>query len=318
MAGARPAALPRGAVSACRRLAASRAGRAEVGWDLVREAADHGPGSLTWRERYALSVLASAADDATRECPPGIEDTPGIVARLRLGRSERYAVIRSLCDKGALLHAERGRNGVAAVYLIAPLTRGAIRGGAAGAVDNPGKGPGFPDASGGLKGPGTAAEGSGNGGEGSGFHSAKGPGNPDPPEDGTVFFEDHQEDKTDQSIAHARAREAFRAAVPGVTDQEIDETIRILKTRYRVQKIERYIRRLAKNGDLTRTVKVLGLLEQRVGAPAVAQFAEDLTPASEYEKRKDPVLKPLFFRPKGAGRPTKKDRRKMGNIGEMF
>jgi len=75
---------------------------------------------------------------------------------------------------------------------------------------------------------------------------------------------------------------------------------------------------LAKNGDLTRTVKVLGLLEQRVGAPAVAQFAEDLTPASEYEKRKDPVLKPLFFRPKGAGRPTKKDRRKMGNIGEMF
>ena len=50
-------------------------------------------------------------------------------------------------------------------------------------------------------------------------------------------------------------------------------------------------------------------LEQRVGAAVVKQFAEDLTPASEYEKPKEPFLKPLFYRPKGTGRPTKKDRR---------
>lgn len=75
---------------------------------------------------------------------------------------------------------------------------------------------------------------------------------------------------------------------------------------------------LAKNGDLTRTIKVIGLREQRVGAQAVKEFAEDLTPASEYEKPKDTVLQPLFNRPKGMGRPTKKDRRQMGKFGEFF
>ena len=75
---------------------------------------------------------------------------------------------------------------------------------------------------------------------------------------------------------------------------------------------------LARNGDITRTIKVLGLLEQRVAAPAAKEFAEDLTPASEYEKRREPVLQPLFHRPKGTGRPTKKDRRKLGKIGDFF
>jgi ribosome-associated heat shock protein Hsp15 len=71
----------------------------------------------------------------------------------------------------------------------------------------------------------------------------------------------------------------------------------------------------AKTGDLTRTVKVLKTLEQRVGAQAAKEFAEDLTPPSEYEKRREPVLQPLFYRPKGTGRPTKKDRRQMEKFG---
>ena len=75
---------------------------------------------------------------------------------------------------------------------------------------------------------------------------------------------------------------------------------------------------VAKMADLTRTVRVLALLEQRVGAAVVKEFAEDLTPASEYEKRRDPMLQPLFRRPKGAGRPTKKDRRTMDKLGGMF
>jgi len=74
----------------------------------------------------------------------------------------------------------------------------------------------------------------------------------------------------------------------------------------------------AKTGDITRTLKVLGLLEQRVGAHAVREFIEDLTPPSEYEKRNDPALQPVFYRPKGAGRPTKKDRRTLGKIGGLF
>lgn len=67
----------------------------------------------------------------------------------------------------------------------------------------------------------------------------------------------------------------------------------------------------ARLGDLTRTLKVLAPLEQRVGAALVPQFAEDLTPASEYEKPRQPILQPLFARPKGMGRPTKKDRRQI-------
>lgn len=66
---------------------------------------------------------------------------------------------------------------------------------------------------------------------------------------------------------------------------------------------------VADNGDVTRTVKVVAFLGQRVGAKLVSDYAEDLTPASEYEKRREPNLTPVSLRPRGAGRPTKKDRR---------
>jgi ribosome-associated heat shock protein Hsp15 len=61
--------------------------------------------------------------------------------------------------------------------------------------------------------------------------------------------------------------------------------------------------------ELTRTFKVLGILEQRVGAPIAKEFVQDLTPPSEFEKKREPNLLPPMHRPKGAGRPTKKDRR---------
>ena len=70
----------------------------------------------------------------------------------------------------------------------------------------------------------------------------------------------------------------------------------------------------AKTGVIVRTIKVLGLIERRVGAPVAREYAQDLTPASEYAKRSEPVLEPMFFRPKGTGRPTKRDRRVMGRI----
>jgi len=63
--------------------------------------------------------------------------------------------------------------------------------------------------------------------------------------------------------------------------------------------------------NLTRTTRVVGFAPHRVGAAAVKQLAEDLTPASEYAKRSDPQLRSLAIRPKGSGRPTKKDRRVM-------
>jgi len=62
-------------------------------------------------------------------------------------------------------------------------------------------------------------------------------------------------------------------------------------------------------GEVLRTVKVISLLEKRVGAKLVAQFLEDLTPASEFSKPKEKNFQPFVFRTKGKGRPTKKERR---------
>ena len=72
----------------------------------------------------------------------------------------------------------------------------------------------------------------------------------------------------------------------------------------------------ARTGHLTKTVKVLGLAGQRVSAAAAKAFVEDLTPPSEYQKTKEPNYQPLFFRPKGLGRPTKKERRKLDQFSD--
>jgi len=50
-------------------------------------------------------------------------------------------------------------------------------------------------------------------------------------------------------------------------------------------------------GDVTRTVRVVGLLDQRVGAKLVPNYLEDLTPASEYEKRRETMFQPLPIKP---------------------
>jgi len=70
----------------------------------------------------------------------------------------------------------------------------------------------------------------------------------------------------------------------------------------------------AKTGDIERTVRVIGMLERRVGAKLVPQAAEDLTPPSEYAKRRVPPVLPLFQRPQGAGRPSKKQRRELDSF----
>jgi len=63
----------------------------------------------------------------------------------------------------------------------------------------------------------------------------------------------------------------------------------------------------AVSGNMSRTIKVVKLLEQRVGAAKVPEFMEDLTPASEFQKTRQPPGGE--YRPRGAGRPTKRDRR---------
>ena len=67
----------------------------------------------------------------------------------------------------------------------------------------------------------------------------------------------------------------------------------------------------AQVAGVNRTVRVVALLQQRVAARIVGQFMEDLTPPSEFERARQANLQPGFYRPKGAGRPTKKERRAM-------
>lgn len=65
----------------------------------------------------------------------------------------------------------------------------------------------------------------------------------------------------------------------------------------------------AKVAGVQRTVKVSGTPPSRVGAKLVPEFMEDLTPESEFQKAREAASSPQFTWSKGAGRPTKKNRR---------
>ena len=69
-------------------------------------------------------------------------------------------------------------------------------------------------------------------------------------------------------------------------------------------------------GIMTRTLRVLGAPRSRVGAKLVLQFAEDLTPPEEFEKQRAFESRPMGVRPKGAGRPTKRERRLLDGLAE--
>jgi ribosome-associated heat shock protein Hsp15 len=62
-------------------------------------------------------------------------------------------------------------------------------------------------------------------------------------------------------------------------------------------------------GIITKTVKVTGLIHNRVAAKFVIDHLIDLTPPEEYEKLKIQHEINHEFRPRGQGRPTKKERR---------
>lgn len=62
-------------------------------------------------------------------------------------------------------------------------------------------------------------------------------------------------------------------------------------------------------GPMTRTLKVVSLLDRRVGAKQVAEHLEDLTPPEELAKRDATARGPKPVWNPGQGRPTKRDRR---------
>ncbi len=66
--------------------------------------------------------------------------------------------------------------------------------------------------------------------------------------------------------------------------------------------------------NIVYTFRVKGLLAKRVSAKLAEENREDLTPAEELEKRKIIRTGHFVFRPKGLGRPTKKERRMLDRM----
>ncbi|PLW92503.1 MAG: RNA-binding protein [Marinilabiliales bacterium] len=80
--------------------------------------------------------------------------------------------------------------------------------------------------------------------------------------------------------------------------------------------------REAKPGDkidirlhaFTKSIEIIDLPKSRVGAKLVENYIIDHTPESEYQKLKMTREKLVFQRPKGLGRPTKKERRELDDF----
>jgi ribosome-associated heat shock protein Hsp15 len=62
-----------------------------------------------------------------------------------------------------------------------------------------------------------------------------------------------------------------------------------------------------------RQIKVTGLLHSRVDAKTAVSFYEDVTPIELTQKFKS-MFVPVMSRDRGAGRPTKKDRREIDDL----
>lgn len=63
--------------------------------------------------------------------------------------------------------------------------------------------------------------------------------------------------------------------------------------------------------NMTKTLRVIDLIEKRVSFSLATKYYEDITPQEEYDKLKQIRETNMEFRPKGLGRPTKKERRRI-------
>lgn len=81
-----------------------------------------------------------------------------------------------------------------------------------------------------------------------------------------------------------------------------------------------------KEGDIVTVIvhnanlsyKVIGLLDRRVGAKLVENYIRDITPPEELEKLKVYRAAQRVYREKGAGKPSKKDRRDLDDFMEKW
>ena len=69
-----------------------------------------------------------------------------------------------------------------------------------------------------------------------------------------------------------------------------------------------------RKGAVTYSYRVLEPVDKRQGAQLVPRYAENITPQEELDKMKSPVETFFLKRDRGAGRPTKKERRQMDSL----
>lgn len=69
------------------------------------------------------------------------------------------------------------------------------------------------------------------------------------------------------------------------------------------------------NPPVTYTYEVTGLLKNRVSAKVAAENYHNLTPQDELDKLKNIQEAAFYSRDRGAGRPTKKERRDLDKLG---
>jgi ribosome-associated heat shock protein Hsp15 len=68
---------------------------------------------------------------------------------------------------------------------------------------------------------------------------------------------------------------------------------------------------------ITKSLKVLALSGKRMGAKLIVDFVEDVTPPEEMELLEMQKHMRWSSRDKGAGRPTKKDRRELDDFFDL-
>lgn len=73
-----------------------------------------------------------------------------------------------------------------------------------------------------------------------------------------------------------------------------------------------------RKGPVQMEYRILKLSENRMGAALVPDFAENLTPQSELDKLHAPVETFFVRRDRGAGRPTKKERREIDALWDEY
>ncbi len=69
-------------------------------------------------------------------------------------------------------------------------------------------------------------------------------------------------------------------------------------------------------GSDKKIIQVVGLLERRVDAKTAVNFYKDLTPVEDTPEYKSTFQSPTLSRDRGAGRPTKRDRREIDDLQE--